>query len=674
MDLETIFSSQCVEATLLVSLLSVTVLVTLFFYLNRYTKRNYFTIWATAWLFYGLWLTLKLTTPGTSPDSLVSLAKLLCVETSAVFLLWGSFRFLRVPTPQRLMGLFIIFLYVWSYAAPKLFDNPLLVTVPCFALIGLASVTAGASFVSFREHRRFVGANLLTLGFFLWGGYLFAHPFVQDVETVMGGTFFFSAAVQLFIAVSMIILVLEEVRSTNDTIVDEIESVKADRAVLQAKVQTSEQQMRTLFADANLKEEIQRAYEELRAAHHIVVEQERLGVLGQIASGMAHDINNALTPLIGFSEILLEHGPKLPGQLRDPLHYIHKAGRDIEGIVGRVRQFYRGRGEQENFSQVNLNALIRESAQTARARWQEQTPRPGISFDLDLDLGGDLPPIEGSEGELKEVLNQLIANSVDASPQGGPIEISSRVLNHSTDPSGSESARKVVVEVRDYGVGMDTVTRKRCLEPFFSTKRAGHSGLGLSLVYGAIQRHDGSMEIQSEPSQGTTVRLFFPTNLRPNTPQPGATPGRPAGRLRILCIDDEPLVRRLLKDVLEIYGHTVEVADGGLTGIAAFQKAQASGRLFQVVITDLGMPDIDGRQVIQAIKHASPETPIIALTAWASLLDPNDTVRSEVQAVLQKPLSMAQLEAVLRRIGHSINQNAGAKPDLAEASPVLQPN
>jgi two-component system, NarL family, capsular synthesis sensor histidine kinase RcsC len=146
------------------------------------------------------------------------------------------------------------------------------------------------------------------------------------------------------------------------------------------------------------------------------------------------------------------------------------------------------------------------------------------------------------------------------------------------------------------------------------------------------------------------------------------------GRLRVLCIDDEPLVRRLLKDVLEIYGHTVEVADSGLAGIAAFQKAQASARLYQVVITDLGMPDIDGRQVVQAIKHASPETPIIALTAWASLLDPNDTLIQQVEAVLQKPLSMAQLEAVLRRIGHSVNQSSAAKPEMAEASPALHAN
>ncbi|MCI0534548.1 MAG: response regulator [Verrucomicrobiales bacterium] len=654
MDLQSIFSPQCVEAALLISLLSVTVLVTLFFYLNRYTKRNYFTIWATAWLFYGLWLTLKLTTPGSAPDSLITCARLLCIETSAVFLLWGSFRFLRVPTPQRLMGLFIGFLYVWSYAAPNLFDNPLLVRVPCFALIGLASVIAGASFVAFREHRRFVGANLLTLGFFLWGCYLFTYPFVQEKETVTGAAFFFSAAVQLFIAVSMIILVLEEVRSTNDAIIDEVESVKAEREALQAKVQTSEQQMRTLFADANIKEEMQRAYEELRAAHHVVVEKERLGVLGQLASGMAHDINNALTPLIGFSEILLENEPDLPRQVRDPLSYIRRSGKEIENIVGRVRQFYRGRSEHETFGKVDLNTLIRETAQSVRARRQEQAARAGISFDFELALRSDLPEIEGSESELREVIGQLLSNAIDASPQGGRIEITSSTTNTDLDPASSERCSKVVLEVRDRGTGMDSVTRKRCIEPFFSTKRAGHSGLGLSLVYGAMQRHEGTMEIHSEPSKGTTVRLIFPTSLRPNHRQPPLAAGEPFDRLRVLCIDDEPLVRRLLKDVLEIYGHTVEVVDGGLAGITAFQKAQETDQAFQVVITDLGMPDLDGRQVVQTIKSVSPQTPIIVLTAWATLLEANDPLMKQVAAVLRKPLSMAQLEAVLRRVGESI--------------------
>jgi signal transduction histidine kinase len=379
------------------------------------------------------------------------------------------------------MGLFIGFLYVWSYAAPYLFDNPFLVRVPCFALIGLSSIIAGASFVSFREHRRFVGANLLTLGFILWGGYLFTYPFVQEMETMIGPAYFFSAAVQLFIAVSMIILVLEEVRATNGAIVDEIESVKAERAALQTKVQTSEQQMRTLYADATLKEEMQRAYEELRAAHHIVVEQERLGVLGQIASGMAHDINNALTPLIGFSEILLENDRELPRHIRDPLTYIQRSGKEIENIVGRVRQFYRGRGEHEAFGKLNVNEVIKEAVQSRHAA-AEQAARTGVSFEFEfeLHLGSDLPEIEGSEGELIEVVSQLISNAIDASPKG---EYRSHVPFGQQPGGQCLFGTKVVVEVRDRGTGMDSITRKRCIEPF-SHQESRASGLGLSLVYG----------------------------------------------------------------------------------------------------------------------------------------------------------------------------------------------
>lgn len=425
--------------------------------------------------------------------------------------------------------------------------------------------------------------------------------------------------------------------------------------------------MRTLFADATLKDEMQRAYEELRAAHHIVVEQERLGVLGQIASGMAHDINNALTPLIGFSEILLEN-EDLPRQLRDPISYIRRSGKEIENIVGRVRQFYRGRSEQEAFGKVDLNVLIQEMAQSTRTRWQDQAARTGVSFNLELNLNSDLPEIEGNEGELKEAFSQLITNAVEATPRGGIIEITSRVADTVALTENSECCRKVVVEVRDQGIGMDAVTRKRCIEPFFSTKRAGHSGLGLSLVYGAMQRHEGAMEINCEPSKGTTIRLLFPTNLRTSREQGPLTLGGPLGRLRVLCIDDEPLVRRLLKDVLEIYGHTVEVADSGLAGVAAFQNAQLCGRLFQVVITDLGMPDFDGRQVVQAIKQASPGTPIIVFTAWATLLDANDPLMQQVEAVLRKPLSMTQLEAVLRRVGQSIAQPGPRGHSTADSS------
>jgi signal transduction histidine kinase/FixJ family two-component response regulator len=656
MPLQTFFAAQCLQTALLGSLLSVAVLVALFFYLNRYTQRNYFTIWATAWMFYGLWLVIKLTVPEGDLNSFSSFAKLLCIETSAVFLLWGGFRYLNLQTPQTLMGLFLGFLYVWSFVAPHFFDNILHVEVPCFSLIGAGSIMAGVSFVAFSEHRRFVGANLLTVGFLIWGIYLVAYPFLQQTQNSIGTAFFFSAAVQLFIAVSMIILVLEEVRYNNDSIVDEIETVKAEREKLKAKIQTSEQEMRTLYGDAHLKEQLQSAYEELRATHKAVVEQERLSVLGQIASGMAHDINNALTPLIGFSELLIENGPNLPDGLHEPLSFIRKSGKDIERIVGRVRQFYRRRSNEEPFSRLDLNILLREAVSNI---WPTGAGTPALkSFvDINLQLEENLPEINGSADELREVFRQLLSNAVDAMPEGGAIQIRTALV--AQGPAfDSVSGRRVMVEVRDQGKGMDAATRQRCIEPFFTTKGPRFSGLGLSLVYGAMQRHDGTLEIESDVNQGTRIILrFLPGEQQPRKNELLDLPPVSA-TLRLLCVDDEPLVLKLLKDVLEMYGHNVQVASSGSAGIQAFKEAMHQEMAFQVVITDLGMPDVDGCKVVNAIKELSPATPVILLTGWGSFLDQNEEVLQRVDAVLKKPLSMAQLEAVLRRIGRSLGNHS----------------
>jgi signal transduction histidine kinase/ActR/RegA family two-component response regulator len=666
MGTESVFSSQSLDAALLVSLFSVAVLVALFFYLNRYTQRNYFTIWATAWLFYALWLTLRLTAPE-GMESFVSFAGLLCIETSAVFLLWGSFRFLRLQAPQKLMGLFLGFLYVWSYVAPKVFDDSLRVELPVFALIGLASLTAGAGFLVFREHRRFVGANLLAAGFVLWGACLISHPLLQGSPAQSGSALFISAAVQLFIAVSMIILVLEEVRYNSGAIIDEIHSVKSEKEQLRAKVQESEQRLQTLFGDARLKDELQHAYEELRATHRKVVEQERLSVLGQIASGMAHDINNALTPLIGFSDILLESRENLPEDMRESVAYISKAGRDIESIVKRVRQFYRGRSDSESLGNVDLNRLVRETAEARESEWKQDRVRAGRRCNFDLQLSEGLPEIKGSEEELREVFSHLIRNAEEAMPEGGSIEIRTGIREATEGIGDPSEGARVVVVVKDHGKGMDAATRGRCIEPFFTTKNPRHPGLGLATVYGAMQRHDGTLEIVSEPGQGTQVTVDFPLI---SAGQPAAAEReRPVRPLRLLCVDDEPLVLMLLKDVLQMYGHSVETANGGADGIKAFEAAHAGAAPFQAVITDLGMPDLDGWQVVQAIKQCSPQTPVILLTGWANLLEKKD-VLEKVDAVLKKPLSMAQMEAVLRRFGNAGCSASSTARFCADTPPV----
>ena len=167
-----------------------------------------------------------------------------------------------------------------------------------------------------------------------------------------------------------------------------------------------------------------------------------------------------------------------------------------------------------------------------------------------------------------------------------------------------------MLEVRDTGVGMDEETRRRCLEPFFTTKGKRGTGLGLAMVYGMAQRHDATVEVESEHGAGTTVRLKFPSYIpsRPSSVRFAADP-RPSRALRILLVDDDPALINSLRSTLESDGHFVTAAEGGQAGIDAFQSAQRDSIPFEIVITDLGMPYVDGRQVIASVRaHVTAHT------------------------------------------------------------------
>jgi CheY-like chemotaxis protein len=195
---------------------------------------------------------------------------------------------------------------------------------------------------------------------------------------------------------------------------------------------------------------------------------------------------------------------------------------------------------------------------------------------------------------------------------------------------------------------MDAETRKRCLEPFFTTKGERGTGLGLAMVYGTMQRHSGDIEIDSEPGRGTTMRLLF---LLPQQVVKGrdSVPGMRQVILprRILVIDDDPGLRRSLFDTLHDEGHHVTLASSGAEGIEAFRAAQSNGEPFEVVITDLGMPNMDGRAVAHAIKHLSPETKVMLLTGWGKHMKEQGDIPAHVDCVLAKPPKLHELREAL---------------------------
>ncbi|HWX19388.1 MAG TPA: ATP-binding protein [Candidatus Binatia bacterium] len=647
-----IFPREYLRAALVVSLLSVWVLVGLFYYLNRYTKRHYFTIWTASWLFYALWLTLGMTVGNLAPGSMVFSLRQLCVSISAVFLMWGSLSFMERPAPQRLFGTFIIFLVAWTCAGNLFVKDAFYVQVATFTFIGLASMFSGLSFYRLRQRRQFVAVGMLFLGFFLWGVYLISYPFSQKYETLINAGFLFSAVLQLFIAVSMIVLVLEEARHINERVLQDVQAVNAEKRELQLKILSTEEQCRSLFQRAHSREELQSAYDELRQTQQSVMQQERLRALGQMASGIAHDINNALSPVLAFSELVLKKEPNLSDNSRKNLEHVRTAAEDIAQIVKRMSEFYRRRKNKDELRPFPINHLVQQVVDMTSPCWRDIPQGRGIAVQVVTRFEDALPELYGNESELREALTNVVLNAVDALPEGGLITISTRAVALAGPPSQPPKPTHIVLEVADNGVGMDDSTRQRCLEPFFSTKRQrGGSGLGLAMVYGAVERHEGHIEIQSALHKGTTVRLLLPLREGPKALGPGvpAAAGE-SSRLRVLCIDDEPLLRELLKEMLEFYHHEVVTADGGQPGLDLFDRALASGQPFDVVITDLGMPGVNGRQVVEKIKADSPRTPVIMLTGWGNMLEERSAQEPQADAVLTKPPRVAEMVEALAKV------------------------
>jgi len=667
--IDIVFPREYLRAALIVSLLSVWVLVGLFYYLNRYTKRNYFTIWTAAWIFYAVWLTLGIVDPFMAVNATVFILRQWCVSLSAVCLLWGSLVFLEQRAPQRLFACFILFLLTWSLAGRQMIEDPLIIQAPIFALIGLSSMFAGFSFYHLRKDQQFVAAGMLCLGFALWGAYLIAYPFSQKYSTLYNAGFLFSAVLQLFIAVSMIVLVLEEARLVTNSVLKDIEAVNSEKRELQLKVYDAEEKCRSLFDQARSRQELQSAYEELRRTQQSVVQQERLRALGQMASGVAHDINNALSPIVSFSEMILRQEPGLASGTRKHLEHIQTAAADIGHIVTRMSEFYRIRENQDKLRMLPPGALIQQVVELTSPRWRDMLRERGSVINVETRLEEPLPDLYGNESELREALTNVVLNAVDALPEGGRIVLSARALHQNTGSERPIRPTHLELEISDNGTGMDEGTRQRCLEPFFSTKQhRGGSGLGLAMVYGAMKRHQGQVEIQSEIGKGTTIRLIFPFR-QPPAPRTEALPesAPAAASLRILCIDDEPLVRAALVDILQSFNYEVETANNGESGVNACRRAATRGVPFNVVITDLGLPDIDGRQVARKIRSEFPKVPIIMLTGWGSMMQDGDNAE-EIDALLSKPIRLNELIAILGKVSARVPR-VGSRFDTALLAP-----
>ena len=391
---------------------------------------------------------------------------------------------------------------------------------------------------------------------------------------------------------------------------------------------------------AQLRQTLEEAFEDLRQTRQAVMQQERLRALGQMASGIAHDINNAISPMALHTQALLETGANLTPRIRGYLEIVRRVTDDVSATVARMREFYRERDPQVALAPVDLNQLATQVIDMTRARWGDLPQRAGVTIEMRTDLAGALPPAKGIESEIREALTNLIFNAVDAMPHGGLLTVRSRAV-------AEPGSRRVAIEIVDTGIGMDENTRRRCLEPFFTTKGERGTGLGLAMVYGVAQRLGAQLEIDSEPGRGTTFRLIFAVAeiTAAAAAKPVAAPAS-VPPLRILIIDDDPVILDSMRLVLELDGHTVAAANDGRAGVDTFRAAHTAGEAFAVVITDLGMPYMDGHEVARAIKALSATTPVILLTGWGRRMGEHD-LPANVDRTLDKPPKLPELREAL---------------------------
>ena len=382
---------------------------------------------------------------------------------------------------------------------------------------------------------------------------------------------------------------------------------------------------------------LRRALEDLEAAQEHIVQQERLRALGEMAAGIAHDLNNALSPVAGFSELLLVHPASVSDSatLQRYLGLIHTGAQDAAGVVRRLREFYRPRENADVLAPVDLARVAEQVIALTEPKWKDQAQAHGRTIHVKTDLA-PVPPASGVEAELRELLTNLIFNAVDALPLGGAVTVR-------TWPSEDGRA---VLEVADTGTGMDEETRRRCLEPFFTTKGEKGTGLGLSMVHGTVRRHGGELDIDSTPGQGTTIRITLPAwgTRTPDAPahQTPAAAGRP---LSVLIVDDEPAVRQVTAAFVTHDGHHVTCAADGYEALRLLPAGPVD-----LLITDRAMPGMSGDQLAQAVKDASPATAVVLLTGFGDLMDATGERPRAIDAVLAKPVKLATLRAAVARV------------------------
>jgi signal transduction histidine kinase/CheY-like chemotaxis protein len=378
-------------------------------------------------------------------------------------------------------------------------------------------------------------------------------------------------------------------------------------------------------------QELVGAREQITVSERMRVESEKLRTIGQIASGVAHDFNNLLAGILGNTQLLLLD--EADDERRSLLKVVEQAARDGAETVRRL-QTYARMDQHTPLVETRMDLLVSDALELTRPRWRDLSQGRGVTINVVRELH-KVPIVAGRPAELREVLTNLIINAVDAMPHGGTLTVGTRA------ETAEDGLPVVVVSVGDTGCGMQPEVVERIFEPFFTTKGQNGTGLGLPVSKGIIEHHGGTLSVTSAPDQGSRFIIRLPVSDGIAVALPPETP-RPIPQSRILVVEDESIVRDALVRLLKSWGHEVSEASGGQQGIDRF----AAGR-FDMVITDLGMPDRSGWEVLGVVKARDRRVATLLLTGWGNELDKDEARVRGADQLISKPFNQDDLRRAL---------------------------
>ena len=405
---------------------------------------------------------------------------------------------------------------------------------------------------------------------------------------------------------------------------------QANQLLANSQQQATRERLRKCLetiAEAHTRHEAQREQE---------IHAQKMAALGELSFGVAHNVNNTLTGILGRAQLILRNSND-PAKIEAGLELIIKSAEDGAHIIRRIQDFARQRPSRE-FEIISIAELLKDACEMTRARWEARSEFAPVRFALHADCKAH---IKGDPVELREVLVNMIYNAIDAMPSGGEVRLSTQ-----------ENRDRVVVQISDTGTGMTPEVKQRLFDPFFTTKGKAGTGMGLAVSFGIIRRHEGSIEVDSEPGRGTTFKISLPkvspaaiTADEPNAP--GASIPASDDKVRVLVVDDETHVREVLIEALEAEGCEVISAQSGEIALALYE--QYEGKM-DAVFTDIGMPEMSGWELVTEIRERSKTIPIAIISGWADAISVQTRNTVKADWVVAKPFDINKISSIAQEI------------------------